>query len=71
MLSLSHPFQLLNIHTNIMCNDAMHKLVVFGGCQEHCMQEALKLDAIARNVSMFYYMNYIRLDHLKHLFGLI
>lgn len=35
------------------------------------MQEALKLDAIARNVSMFYYMNYIRLDHLKHLFGLI
>lgn len=54
-----------------MCNDAMHKLVVFGGYQEHCMQEALKLDAIARNVSMFYYMNYIRLDHLKHLFGLI
>ncbi|KAL7732086.1 hypothetical protein ACLKA6_015847 [Drosophila palustris] len=71
-LSLSTLFmELLNIHTNIMYNDAMNKLLLFGGCQEHCMQEALKLDAIARNVSMFYYMNYIHLDHLKRLFGLI
>ncbi|KAH8365688.1 hypothetical protein KR093_003387 [Drosophila rubida] len=71
-LSLSTLFmELLNIHTNIIYTDAMHKLLVFGSCQQHCMQEALKLDTIARNVSMFYYMNYIPWDQLKQMFGLI
>ncbi|XP_023161023.1 uncharacterized protein LOC111592831 [Drosophila hydei] len=71
-LSLATLFmELLNIHTQIIYNDAVQKVLIFGGCQQHCMQEALKLDAIARNVSMFYYMNYIHLEHLKQMFGLI
>ncbi|XP_062130174.1 uncharacterized protein LOC133841593 [Drosophila sulfurigaster albostrigata] len=71
-LSLPTLFmELLNIHTNIIYTDATHKLMVFGNCQQHSMQEALKLDTIARNVSMFYYMNYIPWDRLKQMFGLI
>lgn len=70
-LSISNCFQLLNIHTQIIYNDAMQKVLAFGESQQHFLQEAIKLDAIARNVSMFYYTNYVHLEQLKHMFGLI
>ncbi|XP_030372263.1 uncharacterized protein LOC115622458 [Scaptodrosophila lebanonensis] len=71
-LSLATLFmELLNIHTDITYHDALQKYMTFGGFQQHWMCNALKLDCIARNVSMFYYINCIHLDHLKHLFGII
>lgn len=35
------------------------------------MGDAIRLDSITRNVAMFYYMNCIPVEHLKHLFGII
>ncbi|KAH8239693.1 hypothetical protein KR032_006729, partial [Drosophila birchii] len=63
--------QLLGIHREITYNEALQKFVTFGGQQAHWMGDAIRLYSITRNVAMFYYMNCIPVEHLKHLFGII
>ncbi|EDV95929.1 uncharacterized protein LOC6556802 [Drosophila grimshawi] len=71
-ISLATLFmELLNIHTHMTYNDALLKVLIFGDGEQHSMQHALKLDAIARSVSMYYYINNIHVDQLKQMFGLI
>ncbi|KAH8380210.1 hypothetical protein KR009_009493 [Drosophila setifemur] len=70
-LSLSTLFiELLSIHREIIYNEALQKFITFGGQQNLWMRDAIRLDSIARNVTMFYYLNCIHVDHLKHLFGI-
>ncbi|XP_016969008.1 uncharacterized protein LOC108037067 [Drosophila rhopaloa] len=71
-LSLATLFiELLMIHKVITYNEALQKFVTFGGQQQHWMSDAVRLDGIAKNVSIFYCINCIPIDHLKHLFGIM
>ncbi|XP_070142096.1 uncharacterized protein [Drosophila kikkawai] len=71
-LSLPTLFiELLGIHREITYNEALQRFVTFGGQQAHWMGDATRLYSITRNVAMFYYMNCIPVEHLKHLFGII
>ncbi|EDV41148.2 uncharacterized protein Dana_GF10871 [Drosophila ananassae] len=71
-LSLAMLFiEFLTIHKEITYNEAMQKYMTFGGQEQHWMRGALQLDSIARNVSTFYYLNCIHVDHLKNLFGIM